>query len=163
MQHSATLPSPQCAKIKKVVVHGLEEVPKTAFQRAGRCVICTYLSHPPLYCLFDCVSIHLPLLDFFDLYLTPLCTYHALPNQAGAREETIYTLQYLHDDFSNYLIHKKFPHFSLIPAFCCSVTKWFIAVWSRRKKHECIFETPHNDMSLTVKRTFFFTTTPSFL
>ena len=64
-------------------------------------------------------------------------------------------LQYLHDDFSNYLIHKKFPHFSLIPAFCCSVTKWFIAVWSRRKKHECIFETPHNDMSLTVKRTFF--------
>ena len=91
-----------------VVVHGLEEVPKTAFQRARRCVICTYLSHPPLYCLFDCLSIHLPLLDFFDLYLTPLYTYHALPNQIQcivAQEET---LQYMHDDFSNYLIHKSF-------------------------------------------------------
>ena len=70
VQYIATLP--QCAKMEVVVVHGLEEVPKTAFQRAGRRVICTYLSHPPLYCLFDCLSIHLPFLDFFDLYLTPL-------------------------------------------------------------------------------------------
>ena len=91
----------QCyfATVCQVVVHGLEEVPKTAFQRAGRRVICTYLSHPPLYCLFDCLSIHLSLLDFFGLYLTPLCTDHALPNQARAQEETI---------------HKSFPHLSLI-------------------------------------------------